>query len=66
MIFVCQNNGWAISTPLSKQTAAASIAAAAAGYGIAGVQVDGNDPLAMYAGDRATPRAGRWPATDRR
>jgi len=47
VIFVCQNNQWAISTPLSKQTAGI-IADRAAGYGIAGVRVDGNDPLAMY------------------
>jgi len=47
VIFICQNNQWAISTPLSKQTAGV-IADRAAGYGIAGVRVDGNDPLAMY------------------
>jgi pyruvate dehydrogenase E1 component alpha subunit len=47
VIFVCQNNQWAISTPLSKQTAGV-IADRAAGYGITGVRVDGNDPLAMF------------------
>lgn len=53
VIFVVQNNGWAISTPLALQTRGI-IAARAAGYGIAGERVDGNDVLAMYA---ATSRA---------
>ena len=47
-ILFCQNNGWAISVPLSEQTAA-PIAARAAGYGMPGVRVDGNDVLAVYA-----------------
>jgi pyruvate dehydrogenase E1 component alpha subunit len=47
-IFFCQNNQWAISTPRRIQTAAATIAQKAVGYGIAGVQVDGNDVLAVY------------------
>jgi pyruvate dehydrogenase E1 component alpha subunit len=49
VIFVCQNNQWAISTPFWRQTAAHSIADRALGYGIAGERVDGNDVLAMYA-----------------
>jgi pyruvate dehydrogenase E1 component alpha subunit len=49
VVFVLQNNGWAISTPRSRQSAAASLAARAAGYGIHGASVDGNDPLAVYA-----------------
>lgn len=53
VIFVIQNNGWAISVPLSKQTRGV-IAARAAGYGIAGLRVDGNDVLAMF---RATAEA---------
>ena len=53
VIFVCQNNQWAISTPVAQQTAG-TIADRAIGYGIAGEQVDGNDPLAMYV---ATKRA---------
>lgn len=62
VIFICQNNQWAISTPLAKQTAGV-IADRAAGYGIAGVRVDGNDPLAMYqvtgdARDRALDGGG--------
>jgi pyruvate dehydrogenase E1 component alpha subunit len=48
VVFVLQNNGYAISTPRSKQTAAASFACRAEGYGFPGVRVDGNDPLAVY------------------
>jgi pyruvate dehydrogenase E1 component alpha subunit len=49
-IFFCQNNHWAISTPRAVQTASASIAQKAVAYGIAGIQVDGNDVLAVYRG----------------
>jgi pyruvate dehydrogenase E1 component alpha subunit len=48
VVFVLQNNGYAISTPRSRQTAAASFAARAEGYGMPGVRVDGNDLLAVY------------------
>jgi pyruvate dehydrogenase E1 component alpha subunit len=48
VILFCQNNGWAISVPSSEQYAA-PIAARAAGYGIPGMRVDGNDVLAVYA-----------------
>ncbi len=48
-IFVCQNNQWAISLPRSKQTAAKTLAQKALAYGVPGIQVDGNDVLAMYA-----------------
>ncbi len=47
-ILLCQNNGWAISVPSNEQFAA-PIAARAAGYGMPGVRVDGNDVLAVYA-----------------
>ena len=47
-VFFCQNNQWAISLPSSRQTAAESIAIKAEAYGLPGVQVDGNDPLAVY------------------
>jgi len=47
-VFVCENNSYAISVPLSKQTASATIAHKAAAYGIAGVRVDGMDVLAVY------------------
>ena len=43
VIFFCQNNQWAISTPRERQTAADTIAQKAIAYGIPGVQVDGND-----------------------
>lgn len=48
-VFVIQNNGWAISTPRSKQTAAPTLAQKAVAAGIPGVQVDGMDILAVYA-----------------
>jgi pyruvate dehydrogenase E1 component alpha subunit len=44
-----QNNGWAISLPVSRQLAAPSIAHRAAAYGMPGIRVDGNDVLACYA-----------------
>ena len=48
-VFVCRNNQWAISVPLSAQTASESIAIKAQAYGFAGVRVDGNDVLAMVS-----------------
>jgi pyruvate dehydrogenase E1 component alpha subunit len=48
-IFVCQNNHWAISYPRSKQTRAKTLAQKALAYGVPGIQVDGNDVLAVYA-----------------
>jgi len=48
VIFFVQNNQYAISTPVSKQTAAQSVAHKAVAAGIAGVQVDGMDVLAVY------------------
>lgn len=49
VVFFCQNNGWAISVPVSAQVGGGSIAARAGGYGIAGTCVDGNDVHAVYA-----------------
>jgi pyruvate dehydrogenase E1 component alpha subunit len=49
VIFVCQNNHWAISVPLSKQTRSKTLAQKALAYGMPGIQVDGNDILAVYA-----------------
>jgi pyruvate dehydrogenase E1 component alpha subunit len=46
-IFVCQNNKWAISVPLSKQTASETIAQKAIAYGFPGIRVDGNDVFAV-------------------
>src|SRR4051812_16528932 len=58
VVFVLKNNGWAISTPVRKQTAATSLADRAPGYGVAGEQVDGNDLFAVYeACSRAVTRA---------
>jgi pyruvate dehydrogenase E1 component alpha subunit len=48
VVFFCENNNWAISLPREKQTASDSIAAKAEAYGFEGVQVDGNDPLAVH------------------
>lgn len=48
VIIIIQNNQWAISTPREVQTKAATLAQKAIAYGIPGIQVDGNDPLAMY------------------
>jgi 2-oxoisovalerate dehydrogenase E1 component alpha subunit len=48
VVFFCQNNQWAISVPLNKQLAV-PVYRRAAGFGFPGVQVDGNDVLAVYA-----------------
>jgi 2-oxoisovalerate dehydrogenase E1 component alpha subunit len=48
VIFFCENNGWAISLPVSRQTASETIAEKAIAYGMPGVRVDGNDALAVY------------------
>ncbi len=48
VVFVCRNNGWAISVPLARQTAAPRLVDKALGYGVAGAQVDGNDLFACY------------------
>ena len=47
VVFFCENNEWAISLPRHRQTASDSIAEKAQAYGFEGVQVDGNDPLAV-------------------
>jgi pyruvate dehydrogenase E1 component alpha subunit len=47
-VFVCHNNGWAISVPREKQTASETLAQKAEAYGFEGVRVDGMDPLAVY------------------
>ena len=48
VVFICQNNQWAISTPGNVQTAAETIALKAIGYGIEPLRADGNDVLAVY------------------
>ena len=60
VVFFCQNNQWAISVPLARQTASESIAIKATAYGFPGVRVDGNDILAVIAATReALDRARR-------
>jgi len=49
IIFFCQNNGWAVSTPTDRQTAAESFAEKGDAYKVRNLRVDGNDPLAVYA-----------------
>jgi pyruvate dehydrogenase E1 component alpha subunit len=51
-VFVCNNNHWAISTPIESQTRAETLADKAVGYGIPGVRVDGLDVLAVYEAAR--------------
>jgi len=63
-VFVCLNNQFAISVPRSRQTAAPTLAQKALAYGFPGVQVDGNDVLAVFAATRealATARGGGGP-----
>jgi len=63
-VFVCQNNGYAISMPRSAQTATETIAEKADGYGMPGDLVDGNDVMAVYAAATAAverARAGEGP-----
>jgi TPP-dependent pyruvate/acetoin dehydrogenase alpha subunit len=48
VVFLCQNNGWAISCPSSQQTGSESYAIKAKAYGMPGLKVDGNDLLAVH------------------
>ncbi len=58
LIIIAENNGWAYSTPLRRQTAARCLADKAQAYGVPGESVDGNDVLAVYgATRRAATRA---------
>ncbi len=52
-VFLVQNNGYAISVPLAKQTAAPTLAAKGIGYGVPSLLIDGNDAAAVYAAVRA-------------
>jgi pyruvate dehydrogenase E1 component alpha subunit len=64
IVFVCQNNQWAISVPLKKQTHSRTLAGKALAYGLPGIQVDGNDVLAVAAASREAverARAGDGP-----
>ena len=62
LVLFCNNNQWAISTPLDAQTAASALVDKAVGYGMPGVRVDGTDVLAVYeATAEAVERArGGW------
>ncbi len=65
VVFACENNFWASTTAHEQSTAGGSIAARAAGYGIPGETVDGNDPLAVHAATAAAverARAGQGPS----
>ena len=65
VVFVCQNNHWAISVPTQKQTASESIAIKAVAYGIPGLKVDGNDAVAVFTAVRdavARARRGEGPS----
>lgn len=58
IVFVIENNGFAVSMPTSEATAAPDFAARATGYGMPGVLVDGHDPIAMYeVAEEAVQRA---------
>jgi pyruvate dehydrogenase E1 component alpha subunit len=64
VILLCNNNQWAISTPLSAQTRAETLADKAVGYGMPGVRVDGGDVLAVFEATREAitrARAGDGP-----
>ncbi len=52
VVFICQNNHWAISVPRERQTASKTLAQKAFAYGFEGVQVDGNDVFAVYKATR--------------
>ena len=59
LILFCNNNHWAISTPLEAQTRAETLADKAVGYGMPGVRVDGGDVLAVYEATREAVERGR-------
>jgi pyruvate dehydrogenase E1 component alpha subunit len=58
-IFLCQNNQWAISVPREHQTQARTLAQKALAYGVPGIQVDGNDVLAVLAATREAAECAR-------
>ena len=59
MVFLCENNQFAQYTAVTRMTAGGDIPARAAGYGIPGVEVDGNDVLAVYAASKRAVVAAR-------
>ncbi|HXQ92786.1 MAG TPA: thiamine pyrophosphate-dependent dehydrogenase E1 component subunit alpha [Nitrososphaerales archaeon] len=52
IVFICRNNGWAISLPVSRQSASKTLAIKARAYGFEGIRVDGNDAVAVYEATR--------------
>jgi TPP-dependent pyruvate/acetoin dehydrogenase alpha subunit len=64
LVWICENNGWALSAPIAEQSPTANIADRAAAYGVPGVVVDGQDALAMHRATTeaiARARAGQGP-----
>lgn len=64
VVFFCQNNHWAISVPAKLQTASKNFAMKASAYGLPGIQVDGNDAVAVYQKTRKAvenARSGKGP-----
>jgi pyruvate dehydrogenase E1 component alpha subunit len=64
VVWLCENNGWALSAPFSATSPTPDVADRAPAYGMPGVVVDGQDPLAVYAATRdalARARAGDGP-----
>lgn len=59
VVFLCRNNGWAISVPVERQTATRTFAEKAGGYGIVGVRVDGNDLFAVVSATRRAIERGK-------
>ncbi len=59
LVLVIENNGWAYSTPVLKQTSNTEFVSRAQAYGIAGMQVDGNDVLSVYETARRAIRHAR-------
>jgi pyruvate dehydrogenase E1 component alpha subunit len=58
VVFLVQNNGYAISVPLARQTAAPALAYKGVGYGMRSLLVDGNDPAAVFAAVRSAVEHG--------
>ncbi|OYD07375.1 pyruvate dehydrogenase (acetyl-transferring) E1 component subunit alpha [Paludifilum halophilum] len=59
VVFFCQNNHYAISVPFSRQSAVPTVAERASAYAIRGIQVDGNDVLAVYTAMEEAVRRGK-------
>ncbi|HWO76208.1 MAG TPA: thiamine pyrophosphate-dependent dehydrogenase E1 component subunit alpha [Bacillus sp. (in: firmicutes)] len=59
VIFMCENNKYAISVPIEKQLACEKVSDRAIGYGMPGITIDGNDPLEVYAAVKEAAERGR-------